>query len=88
MALFGKKPKTAEQLKAEIDKLQQQLEAIEGPKQPADAPEPPAQEAPAPAPEDTNLNKSASNTLFATLSHELRTPPQRRARHGTVTQRK
>ncbi len=74
MALFGKKTKTAEQLKTEIEKLQEQLEAIEGPKQPADAPEPPAQEAPAPAPEDTNLNKSASNTLFATLSHELRTP--------------
>ncbi len=73
MAFFGKKTKTPAQLKAEIEQLQRELEALEAPKRPEEAPTPPAEE-PAPVATDTAINKSASNTLFATLSHELRTP--------------
>jgi len=74
MAFFAKKNKTAAQLKAEIEQLQRELEALEGPKPVENAPEPQAATQPKPPAKDAAINKSASNTLFATLSHELRTP--------------
>ena len=74
MAFFGKKTKTSAQLKAEIEQLQSELEALEGPKPIEEAPHSEAEPKPKPPADDDAINKSASNTLFATLSHELRTP--------------
>ncbi|CAA6690400.1 MULTISPECIES: hybrid sensor histidine kinase/response regulator [unclassified Lentimonas] len=74
MAFFGKKTKTPAQLKAEIEQLQRELEALKGSTPVEEAPKPKVEKRPKSPTEDAPINKSASNTLFATLSHELRTP--------------
>jgi CheY-like chemotaxis protein len=67
MALFGKKKKTAEQIRAKIASLQQELELLGGASGAVDG------EAQKDEQSETS-NQSSSNALFATLSHELRTP--------------
>ena len=78
MALFGKKKKSAAEIKTEIRRLQQQLADLEGTTPQAEAkkaPEArPEKAAKGPPAEEQVQEPSSSDALFATLSHELRTP--------------
>ncbi|NBB78905.1 MAG: response regulator [Verrucomicrobia bacterium] len=79
MALFSKKRKrSASEIRAEIDALQQELELLDGTKEKSSKPvEQPSQEK---TKESESLSEkngaptSNFNNLFTTLSHELRTP--------------
>lgn len=78
MALFGKKKKTAAEIRSEIDSLNKELVLLGEPVEVAPKEAPKEDKSPAAnsvaQSESETPDHSSSNALFATLSHELRTP--------------